>query len=369
LRKLESVGRLAGGIAHDFNNLLTGIMGNIEIVLMRFKDRDTGIRENLNKALKASRRAADLTHKLLTFAKGGEPIKESTDIAEIIRDSAEFSLLGSPVALKLNLPKNLWAAEVDAGQISQVIQNLVINAVHAMPEGGLLTISGENVEVSLGQAVTLALKPGLYVKISIRDQGCGIPKDLQARIFDPFFTTKDEGSGLGLSVVHSIVNKHGGCVKVSSEPGNFTEFTLYLPALGQLPERLQSKSRTPKSVGSARRILIMDDEEIVREILYETLSSYGYEVTVVRDGREAVEEYKKKAFDLVITDLTVPGGLGGRETVKLLKECDPDVKVVVSSGYANNPVMAGYDKFGFCGCLDKPYIIEDLLRLITRILG
>ncbi len=369
LRKLESVGRLAGGIAHDFNNLLAGIMGNIEIALMRFESRDSRLRENLEKALKASRRGADLTRKLLTFAKGGEPIRESTDIAEIIRDSAEFSLLGSQVALRLELPEGLWAADVDAGQISQVIQNLVINAVHAMPEGGLLTISGENVEVGLSQAVTLSLKPGFYVKIAIRDQGCGIPEELQARIFDPFFTTKDEGSGLGLSVVHSIVNKHDGCVKVLSQPGSFTEFTLYLPALGRLPERLPLKPRVIKPAGTARRILIMDDEEIVREILQEMLTSHGYEVTAVRDGWEAVGEYRKKAFDLVITDLTIPGGLGGRETVRLLKEYDPDAKVVVSSGYANNPVMAGYEKYGFCGCLDKPYNMEELLRLIARILG
>ncbi|MCD6429625.1 MAG: PAS domain S-box protein, partial [Deltaproteobacteria bacterium] len=231
LRKLESVGRLAGGIAHDFNNLLTGIMGNIEMALLR-SDSQEKAHGNLEKALKATRRAADLTHKLLTFAKGGEPIKETASVGEIIIDSAEFSLLGSKIALSLEISEDLWSAEVDAGQISQVIQNLVINAVHAMPEGGTITICGENVDLDSAQTASLPLKPGPYVKISVTDQGCGIVEDLRDKIFDPFFTTKKEGSGLGLSVIHSIINKHDGYVSVQSEPGRFTEFTIFLPALG-----------------------------------------------------------------------------------------------------------------------------------------
>ena len=236
LRKLESVGRLAGGIAHDFNNLLTGIMGNIEVAALRLGPQSKKAHGNLEKALKASRRAADLTHKLLTFAKGGEPIKETAAIGEIIKDSAEFSLLGSKIDLALEIPKDLWAVEVDTGQISQVIQNLVINAVHAMPEGGTISICGENVDFDSAQTASLPLKSGPYVKISVRDQGCGIVKELRDKIFDPFFTTKKEGSGLGLSVTHSIVNKHDGYVGVQSEPGHFTEFTIFLPALGVVLE-------------------------------------------------------------------------------------------------------------------------------------
>ncbi len=368
LRKLESVGRLAGGIAHDFNNLLTGIMGNIEVAVMRLDSQPEKAYVNLEKALKASRRAADLTQKLLTFAKGGEPIKEAAEIGEIIKDSAEFSLLGSKIALALEIPENLWAAEVDSGQISQVIQNLVINAVHAMPEGGTISVSGENVDLGSAQTASLPLKPGSYVKISVRDQGCGISKELQEKIFDHFFTTKKEGSGLGLSVIHSIVKKHDGCVDIQSEPGRFTEFCIFLPALGEvfaksakvLPERVLPIS--------ASRILVMDDEEVVRETLTEILTTFGYEVEAVSDGQQALEKYREQEFALVIMDLTIPGGLGGRETIKMLKEFDLQVKAVVSSGYANDPVVAEYEKYGFCGFLNKPYIIEDLLKLIQKIL-
>ena len=368
LRKLESVGRLAGGIAHDFNNLLTGIMGNIEVASLRLGSQPDKVYGNLEKALKASRRAADLTQKLLTFAKGGEPIKETTVIGEIIKDSAEFSLLGSKIALFLDIPENLWAAEVDSGQISQVVQNLVINAVHAMPEGGTISICGENVDLGSAQTVNLPLKPGPYVKISVRDQGCGIDEELREKIFDPFFTTKKEGSGLGLSVIYSIVNKHDGYVDVQSEPGRFTEFTFYLPALGVVSENRENAVFGRDSSVSAGRILVMDDEEVVREVITELLTTYGYEVVAVSDGRQVLEKYREQEFELVIMDLTIPGGLGGRETMKLLKEFDPRVKAVVSSGYANDPVVAEYEKYGFCGFLSKPYILEDLLQLLKKVL-
>ncbi|MCK5539590.1 MAG: PAS domain S-box protein [Deltaproteobacteria bacterium] len=368
LRKLESVGRLAGGIAHDFNNLLTGIMGNIEVASLRLGSQPDKVHGNLEKALKASRRAADLTQKLLTFAKGGDPIKETAAIGEIIKDSAEFSLLGSKIALSLDIPENLWAAEVDSGQISQVVQNLVINAVYAMPEGGTIFICGENVDLSSVQTVSLPLKFGPYIKISVRDQGCGITEELREKIFDPFFTTKKEGSGLGLSVIHSIVNKHGGYVGVQSEPGCFTEFTFYLPSLGVVLENREEMLFEKGSSVSAGRILVMDDEEVVREVITELLTSYGYEVVAVSDGRQVLEKYREQEFELVIMDLTIPGGLGGRDTMKLLKEFDPLAKAVVSSGYANDPVVAEYEKYGFCGFLSKPYILEELLQLLKKVL-
>ncbi len=371
LRKLESVGRLAGGIAHDFNNLLTGIMGNIEVARMRASARrDEQLEENLQRALKASRRAADLTQKLLIFAKGGEPIRETADIGEIICDSAEFPLLGSNVDLELELDADLWAAEVDPGQISQVIQNLVINADQAMPAGGTITIRGENVVLSAVDAAALSLRPGAYVKIRIRDQGCGIPRHLSDRIFDPFFTTREGGSGLGLSVVHSIVTKHNGRVLVSSEPGIFTEFTLYLPALRERWVEKDEDLAEPEDAGSrGGRILVMDDDAFVREVMGETLRGYGYEVELVSDGEEALRSYAREPFDLVIIDLTIPGGLGGRETIARLRELDPGVRAVVASGYSNSPVMADYERYGFCGCLHKPYAIADLLELLRRVLG
>ena len=368
LRKLESVGRLAGGIAHDFNNLLTGIMGNIEVAALRLGPQSKKSHENLEKALKASRRAADLTQKLLTFAKGGEPIKETAAIGEIIKDSAEFSLTGSKIALSLEIPEDLWAAEVDAGQISQVIQNLVINAVHAMPEGGTISICAENVEIIFEQTVSLPIKPGPYVKVLVRDQGGGIAEGLRDKIFDPFFTTKKEGSGLGLSVIHSIVNKHEGYVGVQSEPGRFTEFTIFLPALGVVMGEKEGMVPGVEPLVSGSCILIMDDEEVVREIITELLNAFGYEVVAVSDGRQVLEKYRQQEFALVIMDLTVPGGMGGCETIKLLKEFDPQVKAVVSTGYANDPVVAEYEKYGFCGFLNKPYIIEDLLQLLKNVL-
>ncbi|MEA3332991.1 MAG: response regulator, partial [Pseudomonadota bacterium] len=369
LRKLESVGRLAGGIAHDFNNLLTGIMGNIEVAVLRFGSQPKKAQINLEKALKATQRAADLTQKLLTFAKGGEPVKEAAELGEIIKDSAEFSLLGSKIALSLEIPEDFWAAEVDAGQISQVIQNLVINAVHAMPEGGAISVCGENVDLGSAQTASLPLKPGPYIKISVRDQGCGIAEELREKIFDPFFTTKKEGSGLGLSVIHSIVNKHDGYVDIHSEPGHFTEFSIFLPALGEVSVALEKSVSERALPISASRILVMDDEEVVRETITEILTTFGYEVETAGDGQQALSKYREQKFALVIMDLTIPGGLGGRETINLLKKIDPQVKAVVSSGYANDPVVAEYKKYGFCGFLNKPYIIEDLLQLLKKVLA
>ncbi len=368
LRKLESVGRLAGGIAHDFNNLLTGIMGNIEVAVLRLGPQSKKANTNLEKALKASRRAADLTQKLLTFAKGGEPIKETAEIGEIIKDSAEFSLMGSKIGLSLKIPDDLWVAEVDAGQISQVIQNLVINAVHAMPKGGTILICCENVHFDFLKPANLPLKPGPYVKISVRDEGLGISEELRAKIFDPFFTTKKEGSGLGLSVIHSIITKHDGYIGVRSESGQFTEFTIFLPALGVASGVRAVAVSGEEPLFKKSRILVLDDEEIVREIITELLEAYGFEVETVIDGRQVLERYKEQEFALVIMDLTIPGGMGGRETIKLLKEFDPQVKAVVSSGYANDPVVADYEKYGFRGFLNKPYNIDELLQLLKNVL-
>jgi PAS domain S-box-containing protein len=369
LRKLESIGRLAGGIAHDFNNLLTGVIGNIEFAARQLDPQAKNAHENLEKAMKASLRASDLTQKLLTFAKGGDPIKKSTAINEVIKDSAEFSLLGSNVALKFEIDDNLWAAEVDAGQISQMIQNLVINAAHAMPEGGTITIRSQNIQSNSTQIAAPPLKAGPYVKISVRDQGCGITEDVRDKIFDPFYTTKQEGSGLGLSVVHSIVSKHGGYIDVQSEPGNFTEFTIFLPALGKVPIKMDESVPQETKPITTGHILIMDDEKFIREILTEILNNFGYEVTAVNDGQQVLEKYQQQDFSLVILDLTIPGGLGGKETIKLLREFDPQVKAIVSSGYSNDPVVAEYEKYGFCGYLNKPYVIKDITRLLEKVSG
>jgi nitrogen-specific signal transduction histidine kinase/CheY-like chemotaxis protein len=367
-KKLESVGRLAGGIAHDFNNLLTGIMGNLEVAHLRLTQDPERARDNIDKSIKASHRAADLTQKLLTFAKGGEPIKKTADLGEIIRDSAEFVMSGSNIALDVEVAEDLWAAEVDTGQISQVIQNLVINAVQAMPDGGTISVKVDNVQFEVDEMPPLPLSPGAYVRISVKDQGHGIAPDIRQKVFDPFFTTRPEGSGLGLSVIHSIISKHEGHVAVSSVPGKFTDFTVFLPALhGRRSNLRRDVIVEPRKSQSGGRILIMDDEELICEIMSGFLEDRGYDVVTVSDGRQVLEAYRQEKFSLVILDLTIPGGLGGRETVKLLREYDPDAKAVVSSGYANDPVMAEYEKYGFCGCLNKPYIFEDFLQLIDQI--
>lgn len=369
LRKLESVGRLAGGIAHDFNNLLTGIMGNIELSTLQLAPEQKNILENLTKAFNASRRAADLTQRLLTFAKGGEPIKAAAAIDEIIKDSAEFPLLGSKISLSLSLPDDLWSVEVDAGQISQVIQNLVINSVQAMADGGTIFINCKNINPNSPELVGLPLKPGPYIKISIRDQGCGIDPGLHEKIFDPFFTTKSEGSGLGLSVIHSIIKKHNGYIGVQSQPDLFAEFNIFLPALGMILEKPQKTIDNSEPPVVSSRILVMDDEKLVREILADILTTVGYEVVAVADGQQALELYHQQKFAAVIMDLTIPGGMGGRETLEFLKDFDPQVKAIVSSGYANDPIIAEYEKYGFCGFLNKPYIVEDLLKLLKRVLA
>ncbi len=369
LRKLESVGRLAGGIAHDFNNLLTGIMGNIELSTFQLAPEQKNILENLTKAFNASRRAADLTQRLLTFAKGGEPIKSAAAIDEIIKDSAEFPLLGSKISLSLSLPENLWDAEVDAGQISQVIQNLVINSVQAMPDGGTIFINCKNIDANSPELTGLPLKPGPYIKISVRDQGCGIDPELHEKIFDPFFTTKSEGSGLGLSVIHSIIKKHNGYISIQSQPDLFTKFNIFLPALGIISEKPQKTINKTEPPVVTSRILVMDDEKLVREILADILTTVGYEVVTVSDGQQALEIYQQQKFAAVIMDLTIPGSMGGRETIEFLKDFDPQVKAIVSSGYANDPIIFEYEKYGFCGFLNKPYIVEDLLKLLKRVLA
>ena len=367
-KKLESVGRLAGGIAHDFNNLLTGIMGNLEVANLRLVQDPARARENIDKSIKASHRAADLTQKLLTFAKGGEPVKKTADLGEIIKDSAEFVMSGSNIALQVKVTEGLWAAEVDTGQISQVIQNLVINAVQAMPGGGSISVTADNVCFDADEMPPLPLAPGGYVRISVKDQGHGITPEIRQKVFDPFFTTRAEGSGLGLSVIHSIVSKHKGHVTLSSVPGKYTEFTVFLPALQEQRSRPGADVviETRKSP-AGDRILIMDDEELICEIMSGFLQDKGYEVVTVNDGQQALAAYRQKKFSLVILDLTIPGGMGGRETIKLLREYDPGVKAVVSSGYANDPVMGEYEKYGFCGCLNKPYIFAEFLQLIERI--
>ncbi len=369
-KKLESIGVLAGGIAHDFNNILAAILGNINLALF-----DAELTERTKKLLteaeKATLRAKDLTQQLLTFAKGGEPVKEVASLASVIRDSANFVLHGDKVACRFEIPDNLWLVDIDKGQISQVIQNIVLNASHAMPEGGIITVTCENV-ASSDNLKTLALQKGRFVKISIKDEGIGIPGNLVEKIFDPYFSTKQEGSGLGLAVTHSIIIKHGGHISVESSPGVGTTFTLYLPASDLEKVGRQETKKQLKSSSQAK-IMVMDDEEMVRDVCREMLLSLGHEVVLAADGEEAVKLYQEsmdagKLIDLLIMDLTIPGGMGGEIAVREVLSINPKARVIVSSGYSNDPIMAKYNDYGFCAAIVKPYRLKELAGLIGKII-
>ncbi|MBA7614029.1 Sensor histidine kinase RcsC [subsurface metagenome] len=381
-KKLESVGILAGGIAHDFNNILTAILGNMELAKM-YAGREGKILERLAQAEKAALRAKDLTRQLLTFSRGGAPVKRLTSMIELLKETAAFALSGSNVTCEFKISDRLFPADVDEGQISQVINNLVINADQSMPEGGRITIYAENVTVEPEEStdsaggnnqpgLNLPLQKGNYIKVVIQDHGKGIPEEDQARIFDPYFTKKEGGSGLGLASAYSIVKRHEGHISVKSEVGIGTAFTVYLPAAeGNLPSKKSSEAQKVSMKGKA---LVMDDEEPVRSVLSEMLGSIGYKISLAEDGAEAVELYSKakasnRPFDVVFMDLTVPGGMGGKEAVKVLLEIDPDVKVIVTSGYSNDPVMADYKSFGFAGVVAKPFKLEDLSETLKDVAG
>lgn len=365
-QKLESLGILAGGIAHDFNNLLTAILGNISLAKSYHESREK-LEKRLSEAERASLRARDLTQQLLTFAKGGVPIKSVTSVKELLRESAEFAVRGSNTRCEFSISEDLWSVEVDEGQISQVINNLVINAKQAMPEGGVVNISAENLKLKDGGH----LSEKRYIKISIKDSGIGIPHEYLSKIFDPYFTTKQEGNGLGLATCYSIIKKHDGSITVESEPGLGTSVKVLLPASSTNGNgNIESHE---KHISGCGKILIMDDEELVREVAGEMLSSLGYEVSFAKDGSEAISMYESAGqnggeYDLVILDLTVPGGIGGKETVVKLIEIDPGVRAIASSGYSHNPVMSDFKTHGFLGFIAKPYKLKELGEVVNRFL-
>jgi len=368
-QKLESVGILAGGIAHDFNNILMAIWGNIN---MARQEVESGSRafDNLKQAEKACQRATDLAQQLITFSKGGKPVKKPTLMAKLIREATLFSFSGSAVKGDLAIPEDLWPAEVDEGQIEQVLNNLILNAIQAMPDGGIVQIEAKN--TLLNEPGDLPLTPGDYIQISIQDTGIGIKETYLPKIFDPYFTTKQKGSGLGLAVVYSIVSRHAGHISVESKLGEGTTFTILLPTSKKAPlEKDLLHQDLPAGKG---KILVMDDEEIVRDLISQFLEHLGYEVEFAEEGGEAIKRYRQafesgKPFNLVILDLTVPGGMGGEETVKELLTLDPSVRAIVSSGYSNDPVMADFEKYGFAGVIPKPYKISSLGTLLKNVLN
>jgi PAS domain S-box-containing protein len=368
--RLESIGILAGGIAHDFNNILTAIMGNITLALLDATGLAT-VEQYLQEAEHATLRARDLTQQLLTFAKGGDPVRDVVALPEIIREVAGFALHGSRVKCDFDLPTELWPVDADKGQIGQVVQNLVINAVQAMPEGGTIRIKAANEAVTA--EAQRPLNPGNYVHISVSDAGTGIKAEHLARIFDPYFTTKQYGSGLGLTTVYSIIRKHQGHIEAESEIGHGTTFHFWLPALRETSPGMTEEGDEALAQMKGR-VLFMDDEEAIIGMAGRLLRRLGFEVEVARDGAEAVQKFSEahaagKPFDLVVMDLTVPGGVGGREAVDQLRKIDPHVRAIVSSGYSSDPVLANYRAYGFCGMVAKPYRIGDFARVLRTALG
>lgn len=371
MEKLESLGLLAGGIAHDFNNILTAVIGNISFA-ESLLDRSHPAYSILSNADLASQRAADLAKQLLTFARGGEPVKTVISVRRLVTDTASIVLSGSNVRCDIDIPDSTHTIDADAGQMSQVISNIIINAKQSMPDGGRLTITAEN--VSLGADSGEQRVPGDYVRLTISDEGCGISPDNLDKIFDPYFTTKPNGTGLGLASAYSVVKRHGGSISVSSGRGQGATFAIHLPAC---MEAAAADSAAPVADGQnlqARgKILVMDDEELIRSLVVQLLDHLGFATETCTDGNEAISLYQAsflrgEPFAMVIMDLTIPGGMGGQEAAARIREIDPAACLIVSSGYSNDPIMSNYHDYGFSAVMTKPYRIEELRTVLSGIL-
>lgn len=364
--RLESLGILAGGIAHDFNNLLTGVFGYIDLANMQSKDKQ--ISYYLSNAISTIGRARGLTQQLLTFAKGGAPVKKVGPLFPLVQETTQFALSGSVVTSHFDIPNGLWSSEFDRNQIGQVIDNIIINAQQAMPMGGVIEVAARN--IIFGNEEHHLLEKGNYVRISIKDTGIGIPREILPRIFDPFFTTKMEGHGLGLATCYSIIKRHGGSIDVESEPGDGSTFHIYLPAVTAIPVAAK-EHKAPESRQGNGVILVMDDEEVVRKTMGEMLRTLGYRVVTKKEGKAAVEFYQDelkagRTIDAMFLDLTVPGGMGGKETVLHIRAIDPHVPVFVASGYAENPVMSNPEEYGFTASICKPFTVKELYETLKK---
>jgi PAS domain S-box-containing protein len=365
-QKLDSLGIFAGGIAHDFNNILTTILGNVSMAKLGLLPEDAML-GMLEEAEKASLRAQMLTKQLLTFSKGGAPVKKITSVREIVELSPSFVLRGSNSLCEISIAADLWSAEVDAGQISQVINNLVINANQALPQGGTIRVVAEN--LILDQQFVLPLSPGRYIKVSITDKGMGIAQEHLINIFDPYFTTKKDGSGLGLASSYSIIMKHSGHISVESELGVGTTFCIYLPA----SDKTQVNRLETHLIRGQGKVLVMDDEESLRKMMGMMLGQLGYEVDMANDGAEAIEIVRQaKAsgapYVAAILDLTIPGGLGGKDTIGELLKIDPALKAIVFSGYSDDTVLANFEQYGFKGMLAKPFTSLSMGKVLHDVL-
>ena len=374
LSKLESTGILAGGIAHDFNNLLAVILMNLDLARMDTASGEEESRQRLEQAMQATLLARGLTQQLIAFAASGGPARKPTELTALIQETTRLALGGSRVRREFAPPPDLWPAHVDEGQIGQVIRNLVLNAREAMPAGGVITVRAENVVLKSGAEPPLP--PGEYLRVTIADQGAGMTKKLLSKIFDPYFSTKQRGEqkgmGLGLTICHTVIQRHGGAIAVASEVGAGTTFSLHLPASRKvMPD---AEAPLPKVPPRRGRILVMDDEEGVRIVVGATLRGMGHEVVLVQDGARAVQVYERSQalgcpFDAVILDLTVKAGIGGQEAIPKLLQIDTGVRAIVMSGYASDPVLADPEGHGFKAALVKPFDVAELREVLAQVMG
>jgi len=366
--RLESLGILAGGIAHDFNNLLTGIFGYIDLANQESKDEL--VSRYLSNAFNTINRARALTLQLLTFAKGGAPVKKIAPLFPFIQEAVQFALSGSTATCRFDVSKDIWWCDYDRNQIGQVIDNIVINGQQAMPMGGVIDVKARN--LSLGAHKQPALGKGNYVLITIKDSGIGIPREILAHIFDPFFTTKTEGHGLGLATSFSIVRRHGGTIDVTSRPGEGSTFHIYLPAIAASGTAVfPAIAEVPVIHKGSGTVIVMDDEEVIRRTVAAMLKTLGYTVEMKKEGKGTVDCFASRVQDgqmtaAIFLDLTVPGGMGGKETVRHIRAIDEKVPVFVASGYAEDPVMANPVDYGFNASLRKPFTMNELAAVLEK---
>lgn len=375
-KNIEALGVLAGGLAHDFNNLLMSIVGNADLAALFIDRRDEALK-CLDSVSRGCMQAHELTKQLLTFSRGGAPVKESSTLRDVISDSCKFALSGSKIKCEFVFPEDKWPIDVDKGQISRVLQNLMLNASDAMPDGGEVRVLCENMVLTADDA-HLHIDGKRCVRISVSDNGPGIADELKNKIFDPYFSTKEmsdkKGTGLGLAICHSIIVKHGGAISVDSEPGGGATFNIYLPVANFFKVETAVPDTTAAPIIGEGRILIMEDEESVALVLEKILQKIGYETVLAKNGEEALARYRDAMesgnyFDAVVLDLTIKGGMGGRETMENILKIDENAKAIVSSGYANDPVMADYEKHGFKAAIEKPYTAVVLSKILAEVAG
>jgi len=377
-QKIEAIGTLTGGIAHDYNNLMSIIMGNLSMAIEE-AEPDSLLTDFLSEANMASFKARDLTHELMSLSRGGAPVKEVGSLGELSKDATDIIPADSGISLTKSISHDLKLVSYDPYKMGSVFRNVLTNAVEAMPNGGMLKIKAENFQIDdETQDSSLPLKPGGYIHISIQDQGKGIPKEHLDKIFDPYFSTKamavQKGMGLGLATAYAIVQKHGGHIAIDSSPGAGTTVNIYLPAASETVESDGTIASEDDKSLPVKRVLVMDDEEMLRTLTRQMLERIGYAVETVKDGLEAIEAYKKQKdlgepFDAVILDLTIKGGMGGEQTIRELLKIDPGVKAIVSSGYFNDPVLADFRKYGFKGAMAKPYDKKNLKEVLEKLFG